>query len=39
MLQSNENQFVSNQAIACSGMDYFSEDSEQSSKRFRREAS
>lgn len=37
--KSNENQFVSNQAIACSGMDYFSEDSEQSSKRFRREAS
>lgn len=37
--KSNENQFVSNQAMACSGMNYFSEDSEQSPKRFRREAS
>ncbi|WJX75391.1 hypothetical protein P8452_58928 [Trifolium repens] len=35
----HENPFVSNQAMACSGMDYFSEDSEQSPKRFRQESS
>ncbi|XP_045798524.1 transcription factor BIM2-like [Trifolium pratense] len=35
----HENPFVNNQAMACSGMDYFSEDSEQSPKRFRQESS
>ncbi|XP_061344265.1 transcription factor BIM2-like [Gastrolobium bilobum] len=35
----HENQFVSNKAIPCSGVDYCSEDSEQSLKRLRREAS
>lgn len=35
----HENQFVHNQAMTFSGIDYFSEDSGQSPKRFRREAS
>ncbi|XP_004491946.1 transcription factor BIM2-like isoform X2 [Cicer arietinum] len=35
----HENPFASDRAMACSGIDYFSEDSELSPKRFRREAS
>nr|AFK40942.1 unknown [Lotus japonicus] len=35
----HQNQFLNNQGMACSGGDYCSEDSEQSQKRLRREAS
>lgn len=38
LFQDQENQFVHNQAMAFSGIDYYSEDSGQSPKRFRREA-
>ncbi|KAK7273273.1 hypothetical protein RIF29_14322 [Crotalaria pallida] len=37
-LKGHEKQFESNQAMACSRVDYYSEDSEQSLKRLRRES-
>ncbi|KAE9605017.1 putative transcription factor bHLH family [Lupinus albus] len=36
-LKGHEKQIVNNEAMACSGVDYYSEDSEQSLKRVRRE--